>query len=141
VREQVRTRYAAAAVAIGHEARAGASGVGTTDRSGRHVFGSSLYAENDREDAPVAGSLGCGVPTAVADLTEGETVLDLGSVSVPARSMTGTSLTEPAGTPGPPAGQARFYLVQPILGGVGAGYGTETAPLPRIPSACEGGCP
>ena len=30
-------------------------------------------------DAAVAASLGCGVPTAVADLKEGETVLDLGS--------------------------------------------------------------
>src|SRR5437764_14697393 len=29
--------------------------------------------------AGAAGSLGCGVPTAVADLHEGETVLDLGS--------------------------------------------------------------
>jgi ubiquinone/menaquinone biosynthesis C-methylase UbiE len=43
-------------------------------------FGRSLYAEI--EDAPqdvVQASLGCGVPTAVADLQEGETVLDLGS--------------------------------------------------------------
>jgi ubiquinone/menaquinone biosynthesis C-methylase UbiE len=44
------------------------------------VFGSALYA--DTEDAPdsaVGASLGCGVPTAVAELHEGETVLDLGS--------------------------------------------------------------
>jgi ubiquinone/menaquinone biosynthesis C-methylase UbiE len=44
------------------------------------VFGSELYA--DTEDAPdsaVSASLGCGVPTAVADLHAGETVLDLGS--------------------------------------------------------------
>jgi arsenite methyltransferase len=32
-----------------------------------------------REESAVAASLGCGVPTAVADLHEGETVLDLGS--------------------------------------------------------------
>ena len=32
-----------------------------------------------RPDAAVQASLGCGVPTAVADLHEGETVLDLGS--------------------------------------------------------------
>ena len=31
------------------------------------------------DSASVAASLGCGVPTAVADLHEGETVLDLGS--------------------------------------------------------------
>jgi hypothetical protein len=52
------------------------------DKSGRAVFGSSLY---EGEQAPgevqqaVAASLGCGVPTAVADLHDGETVLDLGS--------------------------------------------------------------
>jgi SAM-dependent methyltransferase len=46
------------------------------------VFGDSLYAAADTEgatDAAVTASLGCGVPTAVADLQEGETVLDLGS--------------------------------------------------------------
>ena len=44
------------------------------------MFGSALYAETD--DVPegaVGASLGCGVPTAVADLHEGEVVLDLGS--------------------------------------------------------------
>jgi len=48
----------------------------------REVFGTSQYADQDRdalpEDAKVA-SLGCGNPTAVAQLNEGETVLDLGS--------------------------------------------------------------
>ena len=46
------------------------------------VFGADLYAGQDTVGAPqaaVAASLGCGVPTAVADLHEGETVLDLGS--------------------------------------------------------------
>ena len=46
------------------------------------VFGSGLYAEGETEGATerrVGASLGCGVPTAVADLHEGETVLDLGS--------------------------------------------------------------
>jgi arsenite methyltransferase len=46
------------------------------------VFGSSLYEHSDEPGAPeaaVSASLGCGVPTAVADLHEGETVLDLGS--------------------------------------------------------------
>jgi SAM-dependent methyltransferase len=45
------------------------------------VFGASLYGEAS-EDLPAAAiraSLGCGVPTAVAALHEGETVLDLGS--------------------------------------------------------------
>jgi arsenite methyltransferase len=46
------------------------------------VFGGSLYDSAEAGEAPeaaVAASLGCGVPTAVADLHEGETVLDLGS--------------------------------------------------------------
>jgi arsenite methyltransferase len=50
------------------------------DRTG--VFGSALYDEARREQLPdtaVQASLGCGVPTAVAELREGETVLDLGS--------------------------------------------------------------
>jgi ubiquinone/menaquinone biosynthesis C-methylase UbiE len=45
------------------------------------VFGASLYAETGDHvpAAAISASLGCGVPTAVADLHEGETVLDLGS--------------------------------------------------------------
>jgi arsenite methyltransferase len=86
VREQVRERYAAAAHAIaeqqapGQESRCTPSS--TTDASGRHVFGGTLYGPGEAAHAPdpaVAASLGCGVPTAVADLKEGETVLDLGS--------------------------------------------------------------
>ena len=76
VRETVREKYAAAAVA----AAAGAGCCSPADETG--VFGSSLYAESGEDDAPdsaVNASLGCGVPTAVADLHEGEVVLDLGS--------------------------------------------------------------
>jgi arsenite methyltransferase len=79
VREHVRARYAAAAGAISQEGTAASAGLGVEDRDGREVFGGSLYEEADRQEAPVAGSLGCGVPTAVADLAAGETVLDLGS--------------------------------------------------------------
>jgi SAM-dependent methyltransferase len=43
------------------------------------VFGAALYGESDDVPEAVSASLGCGVPTAVADLHEGETVLDLGS--------------------------------------------------------------
>jgi len=46
------------------------------------VFGSELYSALEREelpDAAVMASLGCGNPTAVAELRPGETVLDLGS--------------------------------------------------------------
>jgi SAM-dependent methyltransferase len=75
VREKVRARYAAAAVA------AGSSCCGSpADETG--VFGSGLYADGESEGATagaLGASLGCGVPTSVADLHEGETVLDLGS--------------------------------------------------------------
>jgi arsenite methyltransferase len=46
------------------------------------TFGSALYSAGERDSLPVAAvsaSLGCGNPTAVAQLKEGETVLDLGS--------------------------------------------------------------
>jgi ubiquinone/menaquinone biosynthesis C-methylase UbiE len=47
----------------------------------RAVFGEALYGEDHRSlpDNAVLASLGCGNPTAVAALNEGETVLDLGS--------------------------------------------------------------
>ncbi len=91
IRETVRARYAAAATysaAGSHEqARAvetscSAPPVATTDAHGDVVFGAELYDPGSAEGAPaaaVAASLGCGVPTAVADLHAGETVLDLGS--------------------------------------------------------------
>ena len=80
IREIVRARYAAAA----RGARTGASCCGddVADSCGGGVFGDALYAADEAAGAPrqaVAASLGCGVPTAVADLHAGETVLDLGS--------------------------------------------------------------
>ena len=59
----------------------GPTPVALTDKQDRVVFGAELYgpeAGGAPEDA-VAASLGCGVPTAVADLHPGEVVLDLGS--------------------------------------------------------------
>ena len=80
IREIVRERYAAAA----RGARTGGSCCGddVKDSCGGGVFGDALYDSDEAAGAPreaVAASLGCGVPTAVADLHEGETVLDLGS--------------------------------------------------------------
>lgn len=80
VREAVRERYAAAALA----ADTPTSGccapvVSTIDEHGNEVFGSALYEAGDAPEGALVSSLGCGVPTAVADLNEGETVLDLGS--------------------------------------------------------------
>jgi SAM-dependent methyltransferase len=85
----VRERYAAAATAVRESAGCGCSPASaftdpdmkSTDRQGTEVFGGALY-DDEADAAPkaaVEASLGCGVPTAVADLREGETVLDLGS--------------------------------------------------------------
>jgi SAM-dependent methyltransferase len=83
LRETVRERYAAVARAAGEPHGCGcASEVALTDEHGTRVFGGTLYADTEvagASDAAVAASLGCGVPTAVAELREGETVLDLGS--------------------------------------------------------------
>jgi arsenite methyltransferase len=80
IREVVREKYAAAARAA-TDADDAACGCGSGG-CGPGVFGSALYDDADIEGATpsaVSASLGCGVPTAVADLHEGETVLDLGS--------------------------------------------------------------
>ncbi|KJY41880.1 arsenite S-adenosylmethyltransferase [Streptomyces sp. NRRL B-1568] len=79
LRETVRRRYAAAAVKVteGGTACCGPEPVEVDDS-----FGSTLYAADERDALPaeaVAASLGCGNPTAVAELREGERVLDLGS--------------------------------------------------------------
>ena len=84
LREVVRNRYAAAAAAVTDQDPAGCCGSDGAVITGeqREVFGSALYQEADREQLPDAAqlaSLGCGNPTAVAELHEGETVLDLGS--------------------------------------------------------------
>jgi SAM-dependent methyltransferase len=104
VREQVRARYAAAASAVsgvGRQALAeldaaepccgpccdpagiegNASCCGATGEVDA-AFGSSLYSAGEQGELPpeaVLASLGCGNPVAVAELREGERVLDLGS--------------------------------------------------------------
>jgi arsenite methyltransferase len=91
IRETVRERYAEAAEVA--RAGAGASccstegascgcGSGIARDGAAEAFGSQLYSEGERGELPGAAqlaSLGCGNPTAVAELGEGETVLDLGS--------------------------------------------------------------
>lgn len=89
IREAVRARYAAAtsSAAGEHEPSPRDRGrtpapVSTTDQQGQVVFVADSMTPTPPEGAPdaaVAASLGCGVPTAVADLHPGETVLDLGS--------------------------------------------------------------
>jgi arsenite methyltransferase len=84
IRESVRERYAAAArqAAVRSDSGCCGSTAGCGPTEDADFFGGSLYDPVDTEDIPEAAvnaSLGCGVPTAVADLHEGETVLDLGS--------------------------------------------------------------
>jgi SAM-dependent methyltransferase len=82
VREAVRERYAAAANGATSGGDCCGSGVSTSDEAGNEVFGAALYDAMSRDEVPEEAqliSLGCGNPTAVAALNEGETVLDLGS--------------------------------------------------------------
>jgi arsenite methyltransferase len=93
LREQVRARYAAAATKVtsgqgdcgcGQPADCGCGDgcCGTAATAEEPGFGAELYAALDRDQLPdtaLLASLGCGNPTAVAELHEGETVLDLGS--------------------------------------------------------------
>ncbi len=82
VRERVRERYAAAAVAASTGSASCCGDAAEITDEQRKSFGAGLYDSGDRDalpDAAQLASLGCGNPTAVADLHEGETVLDLGS--------------------------------------------------------------
>jgi hypothetical protein len=67
--------------------------------------------------------------------------LRLGEVQVPGRDLKSASWREPRNTPPPAPGRARFYLVQSRAGTTTSGFGTESAPLPRLPTSCAGGCP
>jgi arsenite methyltransferase len=87
IRDAVRERYADAAQraasgafeeARDREADACGCGCGPAAPAADGSFGASLYGA-ELPQLAVEASLGCGVPTAVADLHEGETVLDLGS--------------------------------------------------------------
>ena len=84
LREEVRKRYAelARAVTEGSDRSCCGSGGCCDEESDAAKFGKSPYEAEQRgelPDAAVLASLGCGNPVAVADLNEGETVLDLGS--------------------------------------------------------------
>jgi arsenite methyltransferase len=73
IHETVRARYAAAAMQATQ---------GTACCSDPETIGANLYSVLERDELPdtaVLASLGCGNPTAVADLHPGERVLDLGS--------------------------------------------------------------
>jgi SAM-dependent methyltransferase len=93
--EKVRERYAAAAVAVTDKAHRRGLEVAASDCCGPgdaacctatdevdETFGADLYTAAEQGEVPAAAlvaSLGCGNPTAVAELQAGEKVLDLGS--------------------------------------------------------------
>jgi arsenite methyltransferase len=88
LREQVRERYAAAATAItggaiNSDVLTAESCCGSSDAvEVGNIFGAGLYGDAEHSELPaeaLAASLGCGNPTAVAELHPGERVLDLGS--------------------------------------------------------------
>ncbi|WP_324343169.1 arsenite methyltransferase [Baekduia sp.] len=95
LRAIVRDRYAASALAVRDEGLgccgtgaatadpgAGCCGLAIIPDDQVTAFGATLYATAERDELPdtaLLASLGCGNPTAVAALHEGETVLDLGS--------------------------------------------------------------
>jgi arsenite methyltransferase len=98
LRAEVRSRYAEAARAVlepaagaqagccgspaGSSAESSCCGAGSAALDSADCFGGQLYGAGETDGLPeeaVLASLGCGNPLAVADLREGERVLDLGS--------------------------------------------------------------
>lgn len=79
IKDTVRERYASAALQFIETGDASCCGPACEDEPG---FGTAMYEALSSEDLPdtaTLASLGCGNPTAVAQLGAGETVLDLGS--------------------------------------------------------------
>jgi arsenite methyltransferase len=85
LREEVRRRYAESARAVTEGTDGCGCGSGSCCADGESdaaKFGEALYDAEQRGELPEAAtlaSLGCGNPTAVAELRDGDTVLDLGS--------------------------------------------------------------
>jgi arsenite methyltransferase len=81
IKATVRERYGKAALQVGAAAKSGCCG-GTCGVAAADPITSNLYTAAETACLPeqaVLASLGCGNPTALADLHEGEVVLDLGS--------------------------------------------------------------
>jgi arsenite methyltransferase len=81
IKEMVKEKYGQAALRVVSEGSASCCGTAAS-RGGADPITSNLYAETQTcglPQAAVAASLGCGNPTALAQLQAGETVLDLGS--------------------------------------------------------------
>jgi len=84
MRELVREHYAEAARSLSEGGGCGCDceSIGCCGEESTTLVGKGLYESGERDALPeraVSASLGCGNPVAVAELHEGETVLDLGS--------------------------------------------------------------
>ncbi len=85
VHETVRDHYARAALQVLDKSAAGCCGdsccspAGDAGAAGEQIAMYSVIDQSELPDAAVFASLGCGNPVAVAELREGERVLDLGS--------------------------------------------------------------
>ncbi len=83
LKEEIKARYGQAALQAKQQERRSCCGTGTVLEGGKlDPITSYLYADQETEALPedaVRASLGCGNPTALAHITPGETVLDLGS--------------------------------------------------------------
>ena len=81
IKEMVKEKYGQAALRVVSEGSASCCGTASS-REGADPITSNLHPETQTCGLPqeaVAASLGCGNPTALAQLQAGETVLDLGS--------------------------------------------------------------
>ncbi len=83
LKEEIKTRYGHAALQAQRQERRSCCGTGTVLEAGKlDPITSGLYADQETAALPeeaLRASLGCGNPTALAQITPGETVLDLGS--------------------------------------------------------------
>ena len=82
IKKQVAEKYRAAAIRLAEQGETSCCGAAAADSGCCDPISSNLYDRAETTGVPddaVGASLGCGNPTALAELREGETVLDLGS--------------------------------------------------------------
>lgn len=83
LKDEIKTRYGQAALQAQKQERRSCCGTGTVLQAGQlDPITGNLYSDRETATLPhdaVAASLGCGNPTALAQIAPGDTVLDLGS--------------------------------------------------------------